>query len=140
MSVRQEEWTSEREWRRSDVERATPLKRMREELAKPRPVGEEGGICRWIPTREFRLDAARPWTDEQNREIRWLCHETEDQGVKLTDLDFHCMFRPRPDRSEAVKAFRESDETFPPPAKLAWLSQALLDGEVNEPDYESFRP
>ena len=129
----------------SDVERrTTPLKRMREELAKPRPSGWEkkGGICRWIPTREFRLDAARPWTDEQNREIRWLCHETEDQGVKLTDLDFHCMFPTRAPASsrEAVKAFRESDETFPPPAKLAWLSQALLDGEVNEPDYESFRP
>ena len=126
--------------------RATPLKTLREELSKPRSSGwkEKGGICRWIPTEEFTLDKRRPWIDEQNREIRWLCAETEDKGVPLTDRDLHCMFPTRSLKStrDAIRAYRDSDEVFPEPTKLAWLSQALLDGDAADsgPDYASLRP
>ena len=125
---------------------ATPLKTLREELSKPRSSGwkEKGGICRWIPTEEFTLDKRRPWIDEQNREIRWLCAETEDKGVPLTDRDLHCMFPTRSLKStrDAIRAYRDSDEVFPEPTKLAWLSQALLDGDAADsgPGYASLRP
>ena len=126
--------------------RMTPLKTLREELSKPRSSGWErkGGICRWIPTSEFVHDDKRPWTEEQNREIRWLCHETDNNGVALSDTDLQCMFPTRSVASTraAIEAYRTSDEVFPTPAKLAWLSQALLDGDAADamPDYESLRP
>ena len=126
--------------------KSTPLKTLREEMTRMPSSGWEkkGGICRWVPTGEFALDPNRPWTEEQNREVRWLVSETEDKGVQLTDRDLHCMFPTRTPASTrgAIKAYRESDERFPPPTKLAWLSQALLDGDPTEavPDYDSLRP
>lgn len=125
---------------------STPLKTVRDEMMRMPSTGWEkkGGICRWVPTNEFTLDPERPWTDEQNREVRWLCAETEDKGVQLSDRDLHCMFPTRTPMSTrgAIKAYRECDDVFPEPEKLAWLSQALLDGDASEsmPNYDALRP
>ena len=124
----------------------TPLKTLREELSKPRSSGWEkkGGICRWVPTNDLVPDDARPWTEEQNREIRWLCAETDDKNVELTDRDLRCMFPTRSVAStrEAIEAYRNSDEVHPPPAKLSWLGFAILDGDTTDvvPDYDAFKP
>jgi len=126
--------------------KSTPLKAIREELAKQPDSGWEakGGICRWVPCSSWTHDEARPWIAEQNREIRWLLSETEDKGVELTDSDLTCMFPTRSIESikAAIATYRSSDEVFPTPKKLGWLSEALLGGDEEDtpPDYEGFRP
>jgi len=126
--------------------RSTPLKTLREELRKQPDSGWEakGGICRWVQCTDWLHDEERPWIDEQSREIRWLLSETEDKGVALTDADLTCMFPTRSVESirAAIAAYRSSDEVFPTPKKLGWLSEALLGGDIDDapPDYEGFRP
>ena len=100
--------------------------------AAPAPAPEaRPRLVQWVKSHEWQPDARREWTDEQRREMRWLIHDATEKGVTLQSSDFIAMFPSFPIESIQKSAVEElmTTKSHPPPKKLAWLSQLVIDGD-----------
>lgn len=93
-------------------------------------------LVQWVKSHEWQPDQQRQWTDDQRREMRWLIHDATEKGVTLQSSDFVAMFPSFPIESIQRSAVEElmTTKIHPPPKKLAWLSQLVIDGD--EPSAE----